>query len=80
MKKNLHIEFKGKKIKFETEQNTKGNNEVQENQSPYTIAKQYIKRIIKEFNLYAKNASYCNDDFKEFLKALKAEAEYKEKN
>lgn len=74
MKKNLHIEFKGKKIKFGAE------GKAQENPTPYTIAKQYIKKIIKEFNLYAKTPSYCNDDFKEFLKTLKAEVEHKEKN
>lgn len=74
MKKNLHIEFKRGKM------NLTPNNELQETPNPYTITKQYIKKIIKEFNLYAKAPAYCNDDFKEFLKTLKAEVEGKEKN
>lgn len=80
MKKILHIEFRGKKIKFGADGKPQANSDLQENLTPYTIAKQYIKKIIKEFNLYAKAPSYCNDDFKEFLKTLKTEVEHKEKN
>lgn len=84
MQQNMYINYKGKRIQVNKKTNDDNVVKVgletfvkKEISAGYMIASDYVNKIQKEFNSFAKDPAYTNEAFKDYLKSIKKEIKTK---